>query len=292
MTPGEFLEILKSRKGSEDGPVDIGQMRAALDQTGLKAPLASGVSAHPEKLGEIASVRFEPGDNSGRHILYFHGGGYCVGSPQSHQSLTSAIAKTANAAVWSVDYSLAPERPYPGALDDALASYRALLEQTNPPDKIFIAGDSAGGGLAVSLAVRARELGLPLPAGLILMSPFADLSLKGASHTYAKDRDFLVWHAMLDQMAGLYANSQDRNHPEISPIFADLSGLPDMLIHTGSEEVLLCDSTTLAERAGAAGVQVELKIWPSMPHVFQAYHAVLSEACTSIDEIATWIKLR
>lgn len=292
MNPRKFLELLKARRGTQDGPVDIEQMRQELDQLGRKAPMEDGTLAHETGLDGIPCIRFDPDTDTNVHVLYFHGGGYCVGSPQSHAMLTSAFAKITTAHVWSVDYGMAPERPSPAALDDALRAYQALLKHVDSPEHVFVAGDSAGGGLAVALAMRAKELKLSPPAGLVLMSPWVDLTLSGWTHTACKDRDHLVWRSMLEHLGGLYADDTDKTDPRISPLFGDLNGLPDMLIHAGSEEVLLSDSTELAGRAGCAGVAVELKIWPDMPHVFQAYTAVLDESRQSLADISHWMGQR
>lgn len=289
MAPQDFLQLLKS-KSDRNAPVDIEQMRSELEASGAKAPIAPDIVISQTELGGVPTSRFSPPSPSSVHILYFHGGGFTVGSPLSHQGLTSAIAAASGANVWSVDYRLAPEHPFPAALDDGFCAYRELLNIAGASQNIIIAGDSAGGGLSVSTALRARSDNLDMPSGLVLLSPWTDLTLSGQSHNLCKEKDHLVWHAILDKMANLYASGTERSLPLLSPAFADLSQFPSILIHAGSEEILLSDSTALAERAGASGVSIELKIWPGMPHVFQAYSAFLDDASLSIVEIAQWIR--
>lgn len=215
-----------------------------------------------------------------------------MGSPTTHLGITSALAKQSGSNVWSIDYRLAPENPYPAAIEDAVTAYRDLLEKADSPDRIVVCGDSAGGGLTVASMLKAKTLGLPMPAGLAMMSPFTDLTLSGWSHGACKDRDFMADPDTLNEMAGSYADGTDRKNELISPIYGDLAGLPPMLIHVGTEETLLSDSTTLAEKAGNAGVLVELKIWPEMPHVFQLYAKFLEAGDQSIEEISNWISSR
>lgn len=289
MEPREFLKLLKSKKDSQGTKPSIEDLRIEMDETAKRIPLAEGVSTHTADLNGVPCVRLEPATKSDTHILYMHGGGYIIGSPQSHMAFTSVLAKQAGANVWSIDYRLAPETPFPGALDDVVSSYQALLEIAGSADKIVIAGDSAGGGLTAASMLKAKNLGLPMPAALAMMSPFTDLSLSGDTHDTCVGRDFLADKETLDEMVEYYVADGDNKDPFASPLFGDLAGLPDMLIHVGSEEVLLSDSTRLAERAGGAGVSVELKVWPDMPHVFQLYAKFLEAGDQSLTEIADWI---
>lgn len=289
MNPRDFLQLLKEKAQAQEADMPLEQKRADMEELCARFPHAEGVSLHKTELGGVACMRQEPPVAAVSHVLYFHGGGYIMGSPKTHLVLTTALAKQTSATVWSFDYRLAPESPFPAAVEDCVAAYRALLEHVGSADQIVIAGDSAGGGLTTASMLRAKELGLAMPAGLVMLSPFVDLTMSGWSHDTCSDRDFLAEPDTLAEMSELYVAGQDRTNALISPVYGDLAGLPDMLIHVGSEEALLSDSTTLAEKAGAAGVAVELKIWPDMPHVFQLYGKFLQEADDSIAEISAWV---
>lgn len=289
MNPRDFLKLLKTSKESQEQNLSIDEKRIEMEEVCARFPRTEIVSIQPTELGDVPCSRQEPSTESTSHILYFHGGGYIMGNPETHLGVTTAIAKLSGATVWSVDYRLAPENPFPAAIEDAVSAYRGLLELSPSPDRIVIAGDSAGGGLTVASMLKAKSLGLPMPAGLVMLSPFADLALSGWSHSVSKERDFMADPETLAEMAGSYASGEDRSNELISPIYGDLAGLPPMLIHVGSEEVLLSDSITLAEKAGAARVPVELKIWPEMPHVFQLYAKFLEAGDKSVEEISNWI---
>ncbi len=289
MEPRKFLELLKTNTQGQDKTPPVEVMRAEFDSQGKRSPIPDTLRADTTELGGVACLRLEPVAKGAAHILYLHGGGYAGGSPVSHQGVTSALSAAAGLTLWSVDYRLAPEHPFPAGLDDALAAYQALIDVAGSADNIIVAGDSAGGGLSVATMLKAKEMGLPMPAGLVLLSPWSDLTLNSWSLTHNVEKDFLAAPEMLDIMAGWYAAEQKRAHPLISPSFGDLSGLPPMLIHVGSEEILMSDSVLLAERAAGARVAVTLKIWPDMPHVFQMFSHFLEAAETSISEISGWM---
>lgn len=292
-SPRDFLTLLKSVKKELDGIPSPEEMRADLADFARRIQVAEGVNVEERKLNQVPCLQISPGTKSASHILYFHGGGYISGSPQSHLGLTSLLAQQANAVVWSADYRLAPESPFPAALEDAVSCYRALLEQEGvPASRIVISGDSAGGGLALASMLVAKQKDLPMPAGLALMSPFADLTLSGGSHNVAHERDFLATPEVIEVMATWYAGAHDKSDPRVSPCFGEFSGFPPMKIHAGSEEVLLSDSTRIAERAGLDRVMVDLKIWPDMPHVFQLHTKFLADAVASVSELSTWISER
>lgn len=291
MKPRDFLKILKAKAAELDGDRSLDEKRADMIEVTKNFPAADGVMLSEAELGGVRCLRQQlGGEEAATHILYFHGGGYIMGSPETHVVLTSTLAHSTGATVWSADYRLAPENPFPAAVEDGVAAYQALLEIAGSPENIVIAGDSAGGGLTTTSMLKAKEMGLPMPAGLAMMSPFTDLTCTGWSHSTCSDRDFLAEPDTLAEMSENYVGSADPKDPLISPIHADLSGLPPMLIHVGSEESLLSDSTALTERAGAARVPVTLKIWPRMPHVFQLYAKFLEEGDASIDEMSRWIK--
>nr|3K6K_A Chain A, Esterase/lipase [uncultured bacterium]3K6K_B Chain B, Esterase/lipase [uncultured bacterium]3K6K_C Chain C, Esterase/lipase [uncultured bacterium]3K6K_D Chain D, Esterase/lipase [uncultured bacterium] len=292
MDPRDFLQLLKINAEKAEKNLPLDQKRAGMEALCERFPRAEGVELTLTDLGGVPCIRQATDGAGAAHILYFHGGGYISGSPSTHLVLTTQLAKQSSATLWSLDYRLAPENPFPAAVDDCVAAYRALLKTAGSADRIIIAGDSAGGGLTTASMLKAKEDGLPMPAGLVMLSPFVDLTLSRWSNSNLADRDFLAEPDTLGEMSELYVGGEDRKNPLISPVYADLSGLPEMLIHVGSEEALLSDSTTLAERAGAAGVSVELKIWPDMPHVFQMYGKFVNAADISIKEICHWISAR
>ena len=219
-----------------------------------------------------------------RHtVLYFHGGVYVLGDAAQAAGLAAQIGRRTRATVISVDYRLAPEHPYPAAVNDALAAYQALLDHGTAPADIAFAGESAGAGLAIATLVNARDHGLPLPAAALAMSPYADLTLAGTTMDTKRDADPLLSRENLQARVPDYTAGHDPALGLISPIFADLSGLPPLIIQAGTHEVLLDDALRLAAQAATADVQVTLDITPGVPHVFQAYYPILDEAATALD---------
>jgi len=223
-------------------------------------------------------------------ILYLHGGGYVLGGLESHQMLCGTLAKQAGLNLLLPEYRLAPEHPFPAALEDVSQTYAWLLDQNYKPENIFIAGDSAGGGLAIATALHLRESGLPLPAALICLSPWADLTFQGQTHQTQTDAEVLLRADELQEWAGFYAAGHDRSHPLISPVYADFSGLPRLFIQVGSDEVLLDDARRLAEKAKSDGVDVALNIWPGMWHVWHSLGAFMPESRQAFQEISAFIQ--
>ncbi len=221
-------------------------------------------------------------------LLYLHGGGYFTCSPISHRAITSAFALR-GFAVYAPDYRLAPENLFPAAVDDALATYRALIAQT-PPERLVIAGDSAGGGLALALALAAKAENLPLPGCIILFSPWTDLACTGASLETNATRESMLYAPRMNEAAANYLGTADPKNPLASPLYGDLTGLPPTLIHVSNREILLDDSTRLATRIRAAGGKVDLTIWPNLPHVWQISQTILPEARKSLDQAASFAK--
>ena len=219
-----------------------------------------------------------PSAASGRVVLYLHGGGYVIGSPRSHRHLAAAIATAAGSSALLLEYRCGPEALFPAAVDDAVAAYRWLLDQGVSAGGIAIAGDSAGGGLTVATLLALRDAGLALPAAGVCISPWVDLTCSGASYATKAVADPIVKRAGVDEMARAYLGAADRRTPLASPLFADLRGLPPLLIQVGSEEVLLDDSVQLAERARAAGVDTTLEVWDQMIHVWHWFLPLLDEA--------------
>lgn len=232
----------------------------------------------------------EPSKGAGRGvILYLHGGAYVFGSAATHREFAGRLARLSRRAVFLPEYRLAPEHPFPAAHDDARAAFRMLLALGHRAEDIAVVGDSAGGGLALSLALGLRDAGEPLPAKLVLLSPWTDLV---PLDTYDADlvrRDPMIDPEFGKEAARAYYTAHDPRHPLISPLYAALTGLPPMLIHVGTEEVLLPDSQRFAERARAAGLAVDLQVWPGMWHVWHLFGAVLPEARRSHEDIVRFL---
>jgi monoterpene epsilon-lactone hydrolase len=233
-----------------------------------------------------------PSAEPGRVVLYLHGGGYVIGSPRSHRHLASAIAGAAGASALLLDYRLAPEHPFPAAVEDATAAYRWLLDQAIAPERIVIAGDSAGGGLTVATLLALREARVPLPAGGVCISPWVDLTCSAASYQTMAEADPIVRRAGVEEMAQAYLGTTSPRTPLASPVFADLRGLPPLLIHVGRDEVLLDDAVQLAERAKAAGVDATLDIYERMIHVWHWFLPMLDEAQTAVEAIGRFVRAR
>ena len=226
-----------------------------------------------------------------RTILYCHGGGYYFCSPASHRPLVFALAARSGARAFSLDYRLAPEHPFPAALDDALAAYRRLLADGTPADSIVIAGDSAGGGLALATLVALRDARDPLPSAGVLFSPWTDLAVTGGTIRSNDGLDPMFCGAAIGRAAKLYVGGADPMHPYLSPLYADLSGLPPLLIQASSTEVLLDDARRVADRARAAGVSVQYEVWPKVPHVWQLWTPFVPEARQALERAARFVRI-
>lgn len=229
---------------------------------------------------------------SDRALLYFHGGAWFMGSTRTHRSLVSHLAFSSGVRALSIDYRLAPEHPFPAGLEDCIAAYEWLLDNGIAADKIVVAGDSAGGNLALSLLVALRDAGKPLPAGGIALSPVTDLTGASESHRSRAHLDPLFHTTGPISVVPAYIGHQDPCHPWISPLFADLSGLPPLLLHAGDHETLLDDTLRFGQRASEAGVEAKIVVWPGMFHVFQMFTPFLPEAREAVDQIAAFITLR
>lgn len=223
-------------------------------------------------------------------ILFFHGGGYCIGSAQTHRDLVSRLCTASGARALSVDYRLAPENPFPAAVDDGVAAYRWLRSQGIPARSIVIAGDSAGGGLALATLLALKEAGDELPAGGVCMSPVTDHAKEGESMRTKVDLDPMVHPTSSTAYSQMYLAGGDAKAPLASPLYADLKGLPPLLILVGTWEVLLDDSTRFAEKAKASGVPVELEVWNEMIHIWPYFAAILPEGRQAIERMGTFIK--
>ena len=225
-------------------------------------------------------------------IMYLYGGGYVISSPHSQRKFAGHLAKACGARALVPRYSLAPERPFPHAVEDAAADYRWLLKAGHRPERVVIAGASSAGGLTVATMLKLREDGQPLPAGGVPISPWVDLACTGETLEANATADLTATKAGLQRMAGQYLHGADPRTPLASPLYADLSGLPPLLIVVGGDEALLDDSVRLARSAGMAGVDVTLYIGGSMQHVFPIYCGVMPEADAGVVMIGEWIRLR
>jgi acetyl esterase/lipase len=223
-------------------------------------------------------------------ILYVHGGGYVIGSINTHRELINRFSKAANARVLALNYRLAPEHPFPAPVDDATAAYRWLLSQGIQPNRVVVSGDSAGGGLTIAALVAIRDAKLPTPAAGVCLSPWVDMEGTGETMTTKASVDPMVQKQGLLEMASLYLSGKDPKSPLASPLYADLKGLPPLLIQVGEAETLLDDANRITQRAKAAGVQVSLEVWPEMIHVWQMFAAVLPESQQAIDGMGKFVR--
>ena len=228
--------------------------------------------------------------NPQKIILFLHGGGYVTGSALTHRMMCALLAKATGAKVLVPDYRLAPEHPFPAALEDTLKVYRWLLAQGYSSANIIIAGDSAGGGLSVAATLALRDAGASLPAAVVCLSPWADLTLKGQSHLTKAKSEAVLRTEVLREWASCYTDESNLNNPLVSPVYADFHGFPPLLIEVGSEEILLDDARMLADKANADGVDVTLNIWDGMWHVWQALGDVIPENKKAFEEIGQFVR--
>lgn len=279
LDPEAFQAFLRA---NTPGQETLAETRARLDARADQISLPTDCEFYPERIGGVACERLRPVTaREGRTLLYFHGGGYQVGSPRSHRYLAARLAEAACCEAVVPDYRKAPEDPYPGAVRDALAVYRSLS------GTVVAGGDSAGAGLAIAMALAARDAWLPQPAGLMLISPWVDLAHEGT--TYGREGVDTVTLERLRRYAADYAAGNALHSPMVSPVYADLTNLPPMLIQVGSNEALLSDSTRLAERAAGAGVEVTLHAIPHLVHGFPVHFPRLASVRRALAEAGAWI---
>lgn len=249
-----------------------------------------GYKTQKQSIAQVPTLHILPkSTKNGLGILYLHGGGYVVGSSKSHSKLAAQIGHVAQAQVWLPEYRLAPEHASPAAIEDVIAVYKALLAQGQDPKKLVIAGDSAGGGLSLSTAIAIRDAGLPLPAALVLLSPWVDLSLSGETMKTHAAQDAMLSEDWLSWCAKNYCGQKPATDPSCSPLYADLTGLSPVLIHVGTEEVLLDDAKRLAEQIGKYGIPMSFKVYDQVGHVFQFHAGILKESDDSIEHIGQFI---
>ena len=272
--------------GWSDGP--IAEQRARQERTSRFNRLPANVHRREVSINGVAGEWIETPTAGSGVILYLHGGAYALGSINVHREWIARLASATRTRALAINYRLAPEHPFPAALEDTLSTYHWLLDQGTDPAQIFIAGDSAGGGLALAALLSLRDAGDPLPAGVICISPWADLALSGASIQSKAKLDPILDPGSLRMYAAYYAGDQDLTLPLLSPLYADLNGLPPLLIQVGSDEILLDDARRLAERAREAGVEVTLELWDEMFHVFQLF-SFLPETKKAVAQIVAFV---
>lgn len=292
MSKQQQLELIATlRQGQLDFGADVPTLRVALNDLMARIPVASDVDHVPTAIGGVNAIDVTiRGIDSANTILYFHGGVYVIGSAATSVPLVSDLARRARAKAVTVDYRLGPEHPHPAAVDDARATYEGLLAQGVDAGQIALAGESAGGGLAVATLLALRDAGTPLPSSAFLMSPYADLTLSGETLLKNQAIDPILTPEGLRLRVPDYVGPADASDPQISPVFGDLSGLPPLLIQVGSHEILLSDALRLAGRAAIDEVPVTLEVTPGVPHVFQGFAAVLDEGDAALDRASTFLK--
>ncbi|GAA2808424.1 alpha/beta hydrolase [Kitasatospora paracochleata] len=279
------------RQPRPDGPRSVEAIRAGFKAMMARMVVPDGLRITRTTLGDRPALHVEPGTGTRTGtILYFHGGGWVFGSPETALSLTGNLVARTGLTAYSLDYRLAPEHPFPAAIEDALSAYRALLDSGEDPSTIAFAGDSAGGGLTVTTCLAARDAGLPMPAAIVAFSPGLDATRTGESMDTKAGIDPFFTRESLGRTGAMYLAGADPHQPMLSPaVLADPTGFPPMLLQAGTDEVLLDDSTRMAARARAGGVDVILDITADVPHVFQSFAGVLDEADQALDRAALFL---
>ncbi|WP_441232002.1 alpha/beta hydrolase [Tardiphaga sp. 215_C5_N2_1] len=273
-------------------PQSLEQFRLEFETINANIPLPDGCKTVPIGAPRVSGYCITPsGCDTHRALLYHHGGGHTFGSPESHRHLVGRLAEAARVVGFDMFYRLAPEYPYPAALEDALENYRWLLGQGFKPENIIIGGESAGGNVTVALALMIRERGLPQPAGMYLLSPWLDLRHQGVSHSQMKEADVILNMEFVERCAAAYCGkSSARDDPFVSPLLAELKGLPPTMIQVGTSEILLSDSLDFAAAAALAEMDVTLRIWPGQIHCWPIFHPAMPESAgRAIEEAAAWI---
>ncbi len=292
-TSPQFQKLLGIlfEKRRPPGPVEVETLRAQFEAMAL--PMADDIE---RSTTSIAGVPVEqlmaPGADSDRLVLYLHGGGYAIASPNTHRKLAGEISRAAGARVLLPDYPRAPEHPFPAAIDWIAALYTALLASGAAPDRMAIAGDSAGGGLTAATLIRLRDRGVPLPSGAVLISPWLDLVRDAGIDTSLAARDPMISPEDLETFRAWYLQGADPHDPLASPLVANLGGLPPMLIHVGDAEILVDDARRFAERCTRFGVAVELEVWSDMVHVWHMFAGRVPESTAAVERIGRFLRAR
>ncbi|MCJ8143198.1 alpha/beta hydrolase [Ancylobacter sp. A5.8] len=284
------IDDLKTLFTAKPRPTSWAERRARMDEICAIDPPPADIVFTPFAIGGIpAEWSLAPERDAARVLLYFHGGGYCAGSIGSHRAMVGGVGKLAGIRTLAIDYRLAPEHPYPAALEDALAAWRFLGEQGYTPQSIAIGGDSAGGNLTLALLLRLQALGEPLPAAAWLVSPWLDLQMTGATLDSKADIDPLISRDYLTGLATAFLAGHDPADPAVSPLYADFTGLPPVLIQVGSSETLLDDAVRVAGALGAAEVHATLEIWPRMIHAWMLWSGRLADGQAASARAGEWL---
>jgi acetyl esterase/lipase len=298
MASEQFRALAERMAAAPPPPPDetLAEQRTRIDTMMSGLPLADGVTAVERTVGGVPAIECTPDGHQGDGpddrpvVLYLHGGGFRIASALAYRAYASHLARVVGARVVVIDYRLAPEHPYPAALDDAVSAYVALLDEGVAPGHLVVAGDSAGGGLAASLVFAARSRDLPAPAGVACSSPWVDLTVTAASYTTNAATDRLFSRDSATTAAAMYLAGHDPTDPLVSPVSGDWAGAPPMLIQVGDIEVLHDDARLLAERARDAGVDVTLHVEPEMPHIWPMSYPAFPEAVSAVEEIAAFVR--
>ena len=288
----QVVDLLRSFGITDKTGRPVEEQRLAYEGVSAAYPLEAGAEIEDFSIGSLeADWVIGGGDYADTQaILYLHGGGYVIGSRNSHRELACRIASACSVRVLLPEYRLAPEHPFPAGLDDAVAAYRFLLDSHYPPSGVLIAGDSAGGGLALAVLLKILEDDLPLPCGAFILSPWVDLAMRGSSMVTNASIDPVVSRDTLKEMADYYLVGHDPLDPLVSPLEGDLHGLPRLLIQVGTAEVLLDDARRLANKATQCGVEVELQEFEGLVHVFQQLAALAPESADALAKIGEFVR--
>lgn len=289
MPIAELKKRIRENRLPPGTKTSVAKRRAAMETVAFR--VESDIGVESVAVGELAAEWLRAPDITGSHaVLYLHGGGYVMGSCNTHRALGGAISRAAGAAVLLPEYRLAPEAPFPAAVNDAVAAYEWLLAQDHAPAHLAIAGDSAGGGLAAATLIALRDKSLPLPAAAVCISPWSDLTCNAGSYATRAEADPMIAPEDIAEMAAHYLQGADPETPLASPNFGDLRSLPPLLIHVGRDEVLLDDALQLHKRAQAAGVDTTLEVWSEMIHVWHAFHPLLPEGRDGIARVGAFLR--
>ena len=293
LSADDDIEVLRAQLAQVNDPSvtpPVAEARSGQAAYGTAVPLPAGIERTSVTLGGVPTERLRPsGTKQQRAFLLLHSGGYSAGTAADHAALAAQLALAADATGYVPEYRRAPEDPFPAAVDDAIDAYRGLLQCGFPSDKIVVAGDSTRGGLAIVVAQQAAARRLPKPAGIYAISPWADLTQTNESYDARGPYDPMLSRTSLQGRADMYLNGADPRSPLASPVFGDFSEFPPLLVHVGTDEVLLGDAIAVARQASLAGSDVTLRVWARMIHIFPWFHSQLQAGRTAIQEAGTWI---
>ncbi len=286
----EVLRIIRER-ASREPPPTMEEVRAVVEKDLAEVPVPADVVCQPVDAGGIPGEWIvAPGASEERVLLYLHGGGYSMGSINTHREMLGRASRAAGARCFAIDYRLAPENPFPAGLEDCLTAYRWLLSSGVDPRKLVVGGESAGGGMTMAVLLSLRDAGDPLPAAGICISAWVDMEGTGESLTTKADVDPMIKPEMIPALREMYIGDRDPLTPLASPLYADLKGLPPLLIQVGSAEILLDDSTRLAQKAKEAGVDATLEVWDDMVHAWHMFAYMLPEAQQAIERMGDFVR--